>query len=259
MPTTLKVILATVISATISLTWTENVATAATPDVSGTAPTKTAVSAVHDAQHGEIIITGSSPMPSGASLRHPNSETAQGEYSLHTTAHGDTFSQIITIDSPNSPDTYTFDFDLPEGFTLEKAPNGGAFFRSSEDEITGRIKAPWAVDAAGNQVNTYFEIQDNQLIQKVDLSADLHYPVTADPEGVWGWTKCVAAVTAVIALPVGAVAKLARFVRSIGSVRESMQLLTGATTNAEKLEGALTAAGATAAELLGIAAVQDNC
>ena len=240
MPTTLKVILATVISATISLTWTENVATAATPDVSGTAPTKTAVSAVHDAQHGEIIITGSSPMPSGASLRH-------------------TFSQIITIDSPNSPDTYTFDFDLPEGFTLEKAPNGGAFFRSSEDEITGRIKAPWAVDAAGNQVNTYFEIQDNQLIQKVDLSADLHYPVTADPEGVWGWTKCVAAVTAVIALPVGAVAKLARFVRSIGSVRESMQLLTGATTNAEKLEGALTAAVATAAELLGIAAVQDNC
>lgn len=46
---------------------------------------------------------------------------------------------------------------------------------------------------------------------------------------------------------------------TIGNVKEAIQLLTGATSNAEKLEGALAAAGATATELLGISAIQDNC
>ncbi|OFT89909.1 hypothetical protein [Corynebacterium sp. HMSC28B08] len=96
-------------------------------------------------------------------------------------------------------------------------------------------------------------------MQKVDLSQNIAYPVTADPDGAWGWTKCIAAVTAAVAYPVGGAIKLAKFVKSIGSVKESMQLLLGATSNKEKLAGGLKAAGATAAELLGIAAVKDNC
>lgn len=231
---------------------------AATP-TSETETTETAVSTVHDAQHGAATITGNSIAPtSELSARSATTEPQSG-YSIESTAEGDSFSQVVTIDDANSPDTYAFDFDLPEGLTLDEAPDGGAFFRSDDGEAAGRIKAPWAVDAQGKQVDTHFEVQNNRLVQKVDLRPDLQYPVTADPDGVWGWTKCVAAVTAAIAVPAGAVLKLAKFVKAVGNVKEAIQLLTGATSNAEKLEGALAAAGATAAELLGISAIQDNC
>ncbi|WP_146183365.1 hypothetical protein [Corynebacterium liangguodongii] len=66
-------------------------------------------------------------------------------------------------------------------------------------------------------------------------------------------------MTAIIAAPVGAAVKLAKFVKTIGNVKEAMQLLTGATTNAERLQAGLDAAGATASELLGITAVRENC
>lgn len=55
------------------------------------------------------------------------------------------------------------------------------------------------------------------------------------------------------------VVELARFIKSIGNVKESLQLLFGATKNQERLDTGLAAAGATAAELLGIAAIQSNC
>lgn len=218
----------------------------------------TEVSKAEDTTFGEMTITGSADQATdGLALRATTGET-EG-YSIDSTQSGDQFSQVITIDGVTSPDTYTFDFDLPEGITLSEAPDGGAFFRSANGEVNGRVKAPWAVDAAGREVPTQFEVRDNQLVQTVELSEDLQYPVTADPEGAWGWTKCIAAVSAAIVVPVGGVVKLARFVKSIGNVREALQLLFGASTNQERLDAGLAAAGATAGELLGIAAIQQNC
>ncbi|WP_426705071.1 hypothetical protein [Corynebacterium auriscanis] len=220
---------------------------------------KTAVSEVSNAEYGSIKITGTSlGSKKNKGGRSVASEDDKG-YSIQSNEKGESFSQVITIDSDESPDSYAFNFDLPEGFTLSEAPDGGAFFRMENGEAAGRIKAPWAVDANGKKVDTHFEVHDNHLVQKVDLSQNIAYPVTADPDGAWGWTKCIAAVTAAVAYPVGGAIKLAKFVKSIGSVKESMQLLLGATSNKEKLAGGLKAAGATAAELLGIAAVKDNC
>ncbi|KAB3520862.1 hypothetical protein GC425_06340 [Corynebacterium sp. zg254] len=226
----------------------------------GPAAMGSAISAVHDSHYGVITITGRGIAPTSRGLSGGAfAVDSLGGHSIKSTEDGDSFSQVVTIDSVTSPDAYVFDFALPAGFTLEEAPDGGVFFRSSNGEAAGRIKTPWAVDAKGKQVDTYFDVQGNRLVQKVDLSSDLQYPVTADPDGAWGGTKCVAAVTAAIAVPAGAVVKLAKFVKAIGNVKEAIQLLVGATTNAEKLDGALSAAGATASELLGIAAIKDNC
>lgn len=233
---------------------TTGVATAA-PLESGAGETVT----VTDAELGELNITGTAASDAQARTSSPDIAAAE-QFSIASTQNENKFSQVITIDSPQAPSDYRFDLSLPEGISLTAAPDGGAFMLDEAGEVHGRIKAPWAHDAAGETVPTSFSVEGSStLIQNVDLSANPQFPVTADPDGVWGWTKCIAAVTAAIAVPAGATLKLARFISKIGNVKEALQLLFGSTSNAEKLQGALAAAGTTAAELLGIAAIQNNC
>lgn len=66
----------------------------------------------------------------------------------------------------------------------------------------GAVSAPWAVDANGVPVPTWFELDGMTLVQTVDhTNGDIAYPVLVDP--CWGWS-CLAGV--VEALVVGAVA-----------------------------------------------------
>src|SRR5690606_38049677 len=56
------------------------------------------------------------------------------------------------------------------------------------------IEAPWAVDGAGNAVNTSYTLDGNTLTQTVEVGADTVFPVVADPSWTW-WAekgaKCV--------------------------------------------------------------------
>lgn len=107
--------------------------------------------------------------------------------------------------SSNSPEKYAIDFNLPDKTHLEFSKDlegnvDGSIEASDEDgNILFAIGIPWATDANGNKVTTFYRIKGNRLIQVVKhKSEDVSHPIVADPSikfsgwfksGSWGTTK----------------------------------------------------------------------
>ncbi|QRV02487.1 DUF2599 domain-containing protein [Arcanobacterium phocisimile] len=67
----------------------------------------------------------------------------------------------------------------PEGRT---EPLKGVYTLNSNNDLVGEISAPWAIDAKGKEVPTYYTIEGNAVIQHVEhRGAAVTYPVVADP------------------------------------------------------------------------------
>lgn len=177
---------------------------------------------------------------------------------------------LINIKNNTAPKEYSFTFDLDEGSKLisdseylgEEFSSGEIFIVNSENIIVGIIDKPWAYDANGEAVETYYRIDNtNTLTQIVNFTNDNAFPIVADPSA-WQVTKCAAAITWVIGSTVFAAAKILRikkYIAALGGIKSAATLLMGATTAAERLEIGGSALMNLASEILGIAAVQDNC
>ena len=177
---------------------------------------------------------------------------------------------LKNIKKNTAPKEYSFTFDLDEGSKLisdseylgEEFSSGEIFIVNSENIIVGIIDKPWAYDANGEAVETYYRIDNtNTLTQVVNFTNDNAFPIVADPSA-WQVTKCAAAITWVIGSTVFAAAKILRikkYIAALGGIKSAATLLMGATTAAERLEIGGSALMNLASEILGIAAVQDNC
>ncbi|MFV0634250.1 hypothetical protein [Demequina sp.] len=53
--------------------------------------------------------------------------------------------------------------------------------------VVGTVDAPWAIDANGERVNTWYTVGGNELVQHVNPTADAVYPITADPKITRAW------------------------------------------------------------------------
>ena len=92
--------------------------------------------------------------------------------------------QIINIESREAPSEYEFKMELEVGDFLEKQEDGSAVVKNLDGEIKTTIFKPWAKDANGTELETYYEINGSTLIQKINLeSKDIVFPVVADP--IW--------------------------------------------------------------------------
>lgn len=100
------------------------------------------------------------------------------------------------IENEDAPEYYALDYDIPEGAKLQ--------FASYEGEMDGSIEIvdeegvpfcaigiPWAKDSKGNDIDTYYEIKGNQLIQVVNhKNGEVNYPIVADPKNKYSdWFK----------------------------------------------------------------------
>lgn len=130
---------------------------------------------------------------------------------------------------------------------------------------------PWAVDAEGRSVETYYKITGNSVIQVVEPGAGTVFPVVADPNWV-KIGKCVAAITYVAfttAFIVGKAPKIvkaikagAKFVRAVGGIREAAKLAVGASTKKERdlfIARGRRIAGASFLDFVGITQIKSNC
>jgi|GEM_PF-722980 len=95
----------------------------------------------------------------------------------------------VVLDSASSPSTYTF--GIGGGSLPVLRDDGGADLLVSLDGGStlqvGTIAPPWAVDAAGNTVETYYTVAGPKLVQHVVLTDGVVFPVTADPTFSVGW------------------------------------------------------------------------
>jgi hypothetical protein len=97
--------------------------------------------------------------------------------------------QLIILNSEDSPEEYSINFDIPENGYLEFAKDiysgkidGSILVYDGNDNIIAAIDIPWAKDSNGNDVNTYYKINGTELIQVVEhQNQNLTYPIVADP------------------------------------------------------------------------------
>jgi hypothetical protein len=89
--------------------------------------------------------------------------------------------QISTIiESPSSPTVYEYPISLPDGASLREGPEGVTVV-DLDGDVLGTFQPPWAVDAAGVDVPTRYELSGSVLRQWVGHDATNSYPVVADP------------------------------------------------------------------------------
>lgn len=89
---------------------------------------------------------------------------------------------LIEIEGPGAPTEYSFPFELPEGLRLELQPDGSVFVEDPAGTPTAMIDVPWALDAHGDAVPTFFRVDGDSLTQVIDTTAVSAYPVIADPD-----------------------------------------------------------------------------
>lgn len=92
-----------------------------------------------------------------------------------------------TISNSSSLTSRTFALETDTDVSLSVDPNSGAIVVSQDDEPVALIESPWAKDANGRAVPTYFTVEGSEFTQYVDTSAGGYaYPITADPRVNWG-------------------------------------------------------------------------
>jgi hypothetical protein len=96
---------------------------------------------------------------------------------------------LSVISSEDAPREYRYSFGTDGGVSMNLQPDGSVAISDSAGVPTGGIAAPWAYDANGTPVPTWYEIDGSDLIQHVaHVGAGFAYPIVADPTLTWqGW------------------------------------------------------------------------
>lgn len=109
---------------------------------------------------------------------------------VQTLESGDTRIQTVI---PHEGARHDAEFGM-DGFRAIIDSSGNAGF--IEDGRAGAfipVDAPWATDARGAAVSTYYEVRGDKLAQVVVPAASTAYPIVADP--TWGWRNAAWGVT----------------------------------------------------------------
>lgn len=90
---------------------------------------------------------------------------------------------LVLLEGPESAREHVFDMDVPPGGRMVKNPDGSVDVVDARGEVVEHVDAPWAFDAAGRRVPTWYEVgEGNQLVQVVDPERTTLLPVLADPD-----------------------------------------------------------------------------
>jgi hypothetical protein len=127
------------------------------------------------------IATDGQPLVHDGELSVINSES--GNYSQVIQPLSSGYRIINIMNSQTSDNEFNFLINGPDGFKLEE--HEGAVWVVLGEEILGQIRAPWATDSNGRDVETHFVISGHTLTQIVLPAADDAFPIVSDPN--WGY------------------------------------------------------------------------
>jgi hypothetical protein len=92
---------------------------------------------------------------------------------------GNAVTAITTIPGSTSPKTFSYVYSGID--EIREAPDGGLSIWKGGQNI-GFFMLPWALDASGAEVPTYYEVDGLTLTQVVEhTEGDFEYPIAADP------------------------------------------------------------------------------
>jgi hypothetical protein len=93
---------------------------------------------------------------------------------------------LITIAGSAAPTQFTFSMPLPPGAHYRVNADGSADIVTTKGLVIGTLAKPWARDADGNSVPTYYTLKGNTIVQTIAHQGAV-YPVAADPSVSWHW------------------------------------------------------------------------
>jgi hypothetical protein len=96
---------------------------------------------------------------------------------------------LTVIESKKAPTKYDYPVTLPKGGKIVLLDGGAAaIVYDAQNQPLVAVAAPWAKDANGNDVRTYFTTNGQKLTQHVAHKVKgVAYPVVADPLWLPGW------------------------------------------------------------------------
>ena len=112
------------------------------------------------------------------------------DYFITTEVFDGGLRNCFIIDKNCEEESFQVELDLPQGSYLEFSKDeyndnkmdGSILIMRDADTIIGAIGIPWAKDADGNEVETYYEINGDKIIQHVKhIGRNVKYPIVADP------------------------------------------------------------------------------
>jgi predicted secreted protein len=180
---------------------------------------------------------------------------------------------LITINDSNASSNYSFKFNLEEGTKLMTA---NEYFGDSNDNfsiqevyivnqenvIIGIIDKPWAYDANGKDISTYYKVHGNdELVQVVEFDEDDAFPIVADPSA-WKIAKCVGSIAWVIGTTLFSASKLLnlkKYIAALGGLKQAAVLMLSCSTAAERLKYGGQALLQFASIITGVSSLKSNC
>lgn len=125
-------------------------------------------------------------------LAYPGGDSASA---VAVTEHG--VQMLTTIANEGASSTFAYEVELNEGESLELVPSGAAVVVDSAGETVLAFGEPWASDADGKEVETWYEVDGSTLTQVVDhaTDGDVAYPVVSDPIVLAPWmVRCLVGI-----------------------------------------------------------------
>ncbi len=100
---------------------------------------------------------------------------------------------LVTLQNAEAPTDIPSQVDVSSGGTLVPQPDGSVQVVAADGTLLGDFASPWAIDATGNPVATWFTISGGgELAQHVEVTEDTVFPVVVDPWWKpWTWNKRV--------------------------------------------------------------------
>src|SRR5699024_7721426 len=91
---------------------------------------------------------------------------------------------LFVMADDDSDRTHRFDQDVPDGGQIELQDDGSALILDADGTVVATVAAPWAFDAQGRPVPTWYTVSDDgrALIQHVEPGDDAIFPIIADPD-----------------------------------------------------------------------------
>lgn len=88
---------------------------------------------------------------------------------------------VLNINSHKADKSYDFKMTLPTGYRLTQDKNGNVAILDAWGKTHADIAKPWAKDANGKEIKTWYIIQGSMLTQYVDFDKNSTFPIVADP------------------------------------------------------------------------------
>lgn len=98
--------------------------------------------------------------------------------------------RVQTI-TPDAQGPHTFTYTFGEGITPILGDDGTVeLVQEVSDGIAmtiGTVERPWAADATGATIPTTYQVEGDALVQNIEPTADVVYPIVADPKLTKTW------------------------------------------------------------------------